>query len=76
MKLRKLSSTAQTCNISGSLILGADKLSSKAQTFESLQTNPQALSTLSKCKLAMLKVRYHGGNDTKERNVFDKPKNA
>ena len=70
MKLRSFCPQLKLAMIFGSLILGADKLSSKAQTFESLQTNPQALNSLSKCKLVMLKVRNHGGNDTKERKIF------
>ena len=60
----------------GSLILGGDNLSSKAQTIERL-TNPQALISLSECKAGMLKVRYHeAGNDAKQRSNHDKPKNV
>ena len=39
-------------------------------------TNLQALDSLSKCKVAMLKVRCQRGNDTKQREVHGKPKNA
>ena len=43
--------------IFGRLILGVDKFPLKAQNIESL-SNLQALDGLSKCKVAMLKVRY------------------
>jgi hypothetical protein len=56
--------------IFGSLILGVDKLPFKAQTIESF-TNLQALNSLS-----MVKVRYQGGNDIKQRSNHDKQKNA
>ena len=58
-----------------SLVLGGDKLSSKAQTTMSL-TILQALNNLSKCKVTMLTVRYQGGNDTKQRSIHDKSKNV
>jgi hypothetical protein len=58
-----------------SLLLGVDKLSPKAQTTMSF-TILQALNNLSKCKVTMLTVRYQGGNDTKQRSIHDKPKNA
>lgn len=38
-----------------------DKLLSKAQVMKSL-TNPQALNSLSKCKVVVIKVRYWGGD--------------
>lgn len=52
--------------IYGSLILGFDELSSKIEDFESL-TNPQNLNILRKCKLAMFKVTYQGGNGIKQK---------
>ena len=57
----------------GSLILGVDKVSSKAHpkllSFNSLQ----ALDSLSKCKVAMLKLRYLSrGHDTKRKSFYDK----
>ena len=60
----------------GSLILEVDKLSSKTQAIDHLLTNPKAHDSLSKCKVAMLKVRYEGGNDTKQFSIYGKPKNA
>jgi hypothetical protein len=53
-----------------SLILGVDKVSTRAQT------NPQALNSFSKCKVAMLKSKYQEGNDTKQSSVHDKLKAA
>ena len=47
----------------------------QAQTIESL-TNLQSQNSLSKCKVAMLKVRDQGGNDSKQRIFDDKPKKA
>jgi hypothetical protein len=47
-----------------SLVLEVDNLSCQAQTIESLLTNPQALDSQSKCKVALLEVRYQGRNDT------------
>ena len=52
--------------IYGSLILGFDKLSSKIEDFESL-TNSQDLNNLRKCKYAMFKVTYQGGNSIKKK---------
>ena len=51
-------------------MLGVGKDSSKAQTVESLG-NIQALQILCMRKqtAAMPKVRYQGGNDTKQRNI-------
>jgi hypothetical protein len=49
------------------------KLSSEAQTMESL-TDLQALTSASKCKMAMLsfKVRDQEGADFKQRSIHDK----
>lgn len=49
-----------------SLIVGVDKLASKAEIIESLNSPIllKALNTLSKCSVAMLKVTYQGGNVT------------
>jgi hypothetical protein len=60
------------------LIVGVDKLASKAQIIESLNSPIllKALNTLSKCSVAMLKVRYQGGNVTKQRRIHDNPKNV
>jgi hypothetical protein len=53
----------------------AHKQTSKAQTIEIL-TNPQVLNNPSKYKVAMLKVRYPGGDDTKQNNYHEKTKHA
>lgn len=39
-------------------------------------TNAQVLHSLRKYNMTMLKVRYHGGNNIKQRYIHDKPKNA
>ena len=57
----------------GSLILGVDKPSPKAQAIESL-INLQALNRMSKCTVA--KVSYKGGHDTKHRSIHYKLRNA
>lgn len=46
---------------------------SKAQTIDWL-TKPQALNSLSKCKVAMLILRYQEGNDIEQTTMHDKPK--
>ena len=58
---------------SKSQFLEVDKLSSNAQTIESF-TNSQVFNSLSKCKVAMLKVRCQRGNDTKQMLNHDSPK--
>lgn len=50
-----------------------DKFMSKAQTIDWL-TKPQALNSLSKCKVAMLILRYQEGNDIEQTTMHDKPK--
>ena len=58
---------------SNSQFLGVDKLSSNAQTIESF-TNSQVFNSLSNCEVAMLKMRYQRGNDTKQMLNHDSPK--
>ena len=48
---------------------------SKAETLKSLK-NSRALNVLSKCKVALLKVKNQGGTDTKQRSMHNKPKNG
>ena len=56
-------------DVLGSSILGGAKLSSKAQTTRSIEslTNFQALKSLSKFKVTLLRVKYQRGNDTKQK---------
>jgi hypothetical protein len=56
-------------------MLGFHKFSYQAQIIESL-ANPQALKSLSYCKVAMLKVRFQGASGTKQRRIHVKPKDA
>ena len=53
----------ETCNFERLMlwIESINKFSSKAQVIKSL-TNPQALNSLSKCKVVVMKVRYWGGD--------------
>lgn len=63
--------TTQTC-IFKSFILELDKLSlPRAQIIECL-ANPEALSSLSKCKATMFKARYQGRKGSKQRGIHDK----
>jgi hypothetical protein len=39
-------------------------------------TNAQVLNSLRTYKMTMLKVRYQGGNNIKQKDIHDKPKNA
>ena len=64
----------------GSLVVGVDKLSSKPRTDKRL-IDLQDFNSLSKSKVALLKVRWGRGgrggvDDSRQRSVHDKPKNA
>jgi hypothetical protein len=39
-------------------------------------TNAQVLNSLRTYKMTMLKVRYQGGNNIKQKYIHDKPKNS
>ena len=56
-------------------VLGVDKLLIEAQTIES-SINPPILKSLSKCNVAMYKVRYQGGIGRKQRRIHDTSKST
>ena len=54
-------------------MLGYEKFLSKAQTIDWL-TKPQALNSLSKCKVIILILRYQEGNEIEQMTMHDKTK--